>query len=94
MSVAVVGELVVAGGELLQALRGDGGEVAGELGVLGQHHRAPGHERVDQRLLPHRLGSALPLRSLRRRWIARRRRRRRTGQGAVGMKEWRRGKGK
>ena len=59
MAVAVVGELVVAGGELLQALRGDGGEVAGELGVLGQHHGAPRHERVDQRLLPHRLASTL-----------------------------------
>jgi len=57
VAVAVVGELVVAGGELLQALCGDGGEVAGELGVLGQHHGAPRHERVDQRLLPHRLGS-------------------------------------
>ena len=55
VAVAVVGELVVAGGELLQALGGDGGEVAGELGVLGQHHGAPRHERVDQRLLPHRL---------------------------------------
>ena len=60
MAVAVVGELVVAGGELLQALGGDGGEVAGELGVLGQHHGAPRHERVDQRLLPHRLGSPPP----------------------------------
>jgi hypothetical protein len=59
VAVAVVGELVVAGGELLQALGGDGGEVAGELGVLGQHHGATRHERVDQRLLPHRprLGS-------------------------------------
>ena len=53
MAVAVVGELVVAGRELDEALGGDGGEVAGELGVLGQHHRAAGHERVDERLLPH-----------------------------------------
>lgn len=58
VAVAVVGELVVARGELLEALRRDGGEVAGELRVLGEHHRAPRHERVDQRLLPHVL---LPL---------------------------------
>lgn len=32
--VAVVGEAIVVGGELLQALRGDGGEVAGDLGVV------------------------------------------------------------
>ena len=55
MSVAVVGELVVAGGELDEALGGDGGEVARELGVLGEDDRAAGHERVDQRLLPHGL---------------------------------------
>src|SRR6185503_13307182 len=58
VAVAVVCELVVAGGELLQALGRDGGEIAGELGVLGQHHRAPRHERVDQLLLPHRPVSA------------------------------------
>lgn len=58
VAVAVVGELVVARGELLEALRRDGGEVAGELRVLGQDDRAAGHERVDQRLLPHVL---LPL---------------------------------
>jgi hypothetical protein len=58
VAIAVVGELVVAGRELLQTLSRDGGEVAGELGVLGQHNRAPRHERVDQLLLPHRLGSA------------------------------------
>jgi hypothetical protein len=55
VAVAVVGELVVRRRELLQALRRDGGEVAGELRVLGEHHGAPRHERVDQRLLPHRL---------------------------------------
>jgi hypothetical protein len=53
VTVAVVGELVVACGELHEALGGDGGEVAGELRVLGQYDRATGHERVDQRLLPH-----------------------------------------
>jgi len=53
VAVAVVGELVVACGELHEALGGDGGEVAGELRVLGQYDRATGHERIDQRLLPH-----------------------------------------
>lgn len=32
--IAVVGEAIVVGGELLQALRGDGGEVARDLGVV------------------------------------------------------------
>jgi hypothetical protein len=45
-----------AGGQPLQALRGDGGEVAGELRVLGQHRRAASHERVDQ---PLRLAAAI-----------------------------------
>ena len=94
MAVAVVCELVVAGGELLQALGRDGGEIAGELGVLGQHHRAPRHERVDQLLLPHRpvsaplllrlLGSAPTLLRCRRC----RARRRWWGWGGTG---WRRG---
>ena len=53
MAIAVVGELVVAGGKLLEALRRDAGEVAGELGELGEDHRPSGHEAVDQRLLPH-----------------------------------------
>ena len=53
VAVAVVGELVVGGGEFLEALRGDSGEVAGELGVLRQDHGAARHEAVDQRLLPH-----------------------------------------
>lgn|SRR5687767_13878205 len=61
VAVTVVGELVVARGELHEALGGDGGEVAGELRVLGQYDRATGHERVDQRLLPHgRLFLCLP----------------------------------
>lgn len=34
VAIAVVGESVVKGGELLQALCGDGGEVAGDLGVV------------------------------------------------------------
>lgn len=53
MPVAVVGELVVAGGELLEALGGDAGEVPGELRVGRQDDRPPRHEAVDQRLLPH-----------------------------------------
>lgn len=71
VAVAVVGELVVAGGELGEALGGDGGEVAGELRVLGQDDRAAGHERVDQRLLPHGFPcpSVLPL--ARRLWYVR-----------------------
>jgi len=40
-------------GKLLEALRGDGGEVPAELGVLRQNHRATRDEAVDQRLLPH-----------------------------------------
>jgi hypothetical protein len=38
---------------VMRQVGGDGGEVAGELRVLGQYDRAAGHERVDQRLLPH-----------------------------------------
>ena len=106
MAVAVVGELVVAGGELLEALRGDGGEVAGELRVLCQHHRAARHERVDQRLLPHGprlalLPMLLPLRSslLRRRGrlssaVARRCRRRSDGDGGPRRGEKGRGRGR
>ncbi|RWW62936.1 hypothetical protein BHE74_00029908 [Ensete ventricosum] len=51
--VTIVGELVVASEELLQALSGDAVEVARELGVLCQDHRPPRDEAVDQRLLPH-----------------------------------------
>lgn len=54
VAIAGVRELVVPGGKLLEALRGDVGKVAGELRVLRQHHSPPGHESVDQRLLPHR----------------------------------------
>ena len=58
MAVAVVGELVVGGRKLLEALIGYGIEVAAELGVLRQHHRrrSARHQRVNQRLpavLPH-----------------------------------------
>lgn len=54
MCVAVVGELVVGGRELLKALEGDGVEVSAEFRVLRENHSSPRHERVDQRLLPHR----------------------------------------
>jgi hypothetical protein len=37
--------------KLLEALDGDGAEVAGEGGVLGQHGGGLGHEAVYQRLL-------------------------------------------
>lgn len=53
VAIAIVGELVVGGRKLLEALRGDAGEISGELCVLGQNHSASSHEAVDQRLLPH-----------------------------------------
>lgn len=53
VAVAVVGELVVGGGEFLEALRGDSVEVPGELGVLGQDDSPTRHEAVNQRLLAH-----------------------------------------
>ena len=46
--VARVSELVVRRGELLQALGGDRREVPGELRVLGEHHRPPRHEAIDE----------------------------------------------
>ena len=64
MGVAVVGELVVGGGKLLEALEGYGVEIAAEFGVLGQNHSASRHEGVDQRLLPHLLLLLLSLPSL------------------------------
>lgn len=51
--IAVVGELVVSGGQSLQALSRNRREVAGELGVLGQDHYASGHEAVYERFLTH-----------------------------------------
>ena len=53
VAVAVVGELVVASGELLQALSSDAVEVTRELRELRQNHRSPRDEAVDQRLLSH-----------------------------------------
>uniref|UniRef100_A0A2P2JY15 Vesicle-associated membrane protein n=1 Tax=Rhizophora mucronata TaxID=61149 RepID=A0A2P2JY15_RHIMU len=53
VAVAVVGKPVIGSGEFLEALRGDACEIAGELSVFRQNHRAPRHEAVDQRLLPH-----------------------------------------
>lgn len=54
MVIAAVSELVVGGRKLLEALGGYGGEIACELSVLREDHRAPGHEAVDERLLTHR----------------------------------------
>lgn len=54
MTVAVVGEFVVGGRELLEALQGYVGEVAGEVCVLSKDHRASRHKAVDQRLLTHK----------------------------------------
>ena len=51
VAIAGVGGPGAVGGQLLQALHGDGAEVAGEGRVLGQHHGALGHEAVYQRLL-------------------------------------------
>nr|ACU16566.1 unknown [Glycine max] len=51
VAVTVVGELVVGGRELLEALERDCVEVATEFSVLGENHRAARHERVDQRSL-------------------------------------------
>lgn len=53
VAIAIVGELVVGGRKLLEALRGNGGEIASELCVLGENHTASSDEAVDQRLLPH-----------------------------------------
>lgn len=51
MAVAGVGGSGAVGGKLLEALDGDGAEVAGEGRVLRQHDGALGHEAVNQRLL-------------------------------------------
>ena len=51
MTIAVVGELVVGGRKLLEALCSDGCEIAFEIGELDEDHRPSSHETVDQRLL-------------------------------------------
>lgn len=53
MAVAVVGEAVVGGRKLLEALRRDAREIPRELRVLGEDHRSSRDEAVDQRLLAH-----------------------------------------
>lgn len=53
VAIAVVGELVVRSRKLLEALRGDGSEIPGELRILSKDHRSSSHKAVDQRLLPH-----------------------------------------
>lgn len=51
MAVTGVGGSGAVGGKLLEALDGNGAEVAGEGRVLRQHDGALGHEAVNQRLL-------------------------------------------
>ncbi|KAL8172302.1 hypothetical protein V2J09_024106 [Rumex salicifolius] len=53
VAVAVVGELVVAGRQFLQALRGYAGEIAAEFRVLGENNGATSDEAVNQILLDH-----------------------------------------
>lgn len=53
VAIAVVSELVVGSGKLLEALKRYGVEIAAEFRVLCQNHSASCYERVDQRLLPH-----------------------------------------
>lgn len=60
VAIAVVCELVVGGGEFLEALRGDSVEIPAELGELREDHRSTRHEAVDQRLLSHFCSSILP----------------------------------
>lgn len=57
VTIAVVGELVVGSRKLLEALKGDGIEVATEFSVIGKNHSSSRNKGVDQRLLvlPHRL---------------------------------------
>lgn len=53
MAIAVIGKLVIGSRKFLEALRGDAGEISGELCVLGKNHRTTSHKAVDQRLLAH-----------------------------------------
>lgn len=53
MGVAGVDELLVGGRESLKALSRNRREVASELRVLCQDHRASGHEAVYERFLTH-----------------------------------------
>jgi hypothetical protein len=60
VAVAGVGGSGAVGGQLLEALDGDGAEVAGEGGVLRQHDGALGHKAVNQRLLAAAHGAQTP----------------------------------
>lgn len=51
--IACVCKLVVVSRKLLQALNGDGAEVAGKRGEFCEDNVAPGNEAVNQGLLPH-----------------------------------------
>ncbi|KAI3800479.1 hypothetical protein L1987_28570 [Smallanthus sonchifolius] len=52
VSIAVICKLIVSFGKLLKALGSNGGEISGEVGVLGKNHGGSGYKTVDQRLLP------------------------------------------
>nr|GMD70108.1 hypothetical protein GW17_00027190 [Ipomoea batatas] len=51
VTIAIVGEPIVGRGKFLEALGGNGGEIAGQLRVLREDHRSPGHKAVDQQLV-------------------------------------------
>lgn len=53
MAITVIGKLVIVSRKFLEALRGDAGEIASELGVLGKNNRTTSHKAIDQRLLAH-----------------------------------------
>jgi len=57
MTITIVIELIVRRRKFLETLRGNGGEVTGELSVFSENDSAPSNEAVDQRLLSHCLES-------------------------------------
>lgn len=57
MSIAGIGEFVVVGRKLLQALHGNLAEVPRERRIFGQDRCAPCNEAVNQRLIRHRDGT-------------------------------------
>ena len=53
MAIAIIGKPIITRREFLKALRGDGGEIAGEFRIFRQNHRSSSHKAVNQRLLAH-----------------------------------------